>query len=162
MAHDTIKPNKPWMKYLLIVSLGLNLAVAGLFIGAKVSGHHKSGGGGPVSTSNMRVFMHALPDSKRKEVRKYFRKNRAELRAKGEAFHENMKTISTAILKQPFDEATLNQAFGEQSTYITTITQDAQKAFVAIIASMTDEERATYVATIQKQRRNWRKDKKRK
>lgn len=149
------------MKYLLIVSLGLNLAVAGLFIGAKVSGHHKSGGG-PVGTSNMRVFMHALPDSKRKEVRKYFRKNRAELRAKGEAFHENMKAINATILMQPFDEAALNQAFGKQSAYITILTQDAQKAFVAIIASMTDEERATYVATIQEQRRKWRKDKKRK
>ena len=39
MTDKSVKSTKPWVKYLLVVSLGLNLAIAGLFIGAKVAGH---------------------------------------------------------------------------------------------------------------------------
>ncbi len=156
MTDTTIKPKKPWMKILLVISLGLNLAVVGLVIGAKISGY----GHGSLSHSGstgMRVLMHALPDSKRADVRKYFHKNRNKIRANGDVMRASLDNIGTAISAQPFDTDALNAAFGDQRAQITTITQNAQQAFVSIIASMTDEERASYVDNMKEQRNKWRK-----
>lgn len=157
MTKTLIKPKKPWMKILLVVSLGLNLAVAGLVIGAKLSGHgdkrtHFAGATG------LRVFMHALPDTQRREVRKYFRINRTRIHVNGEAMRTTMQTIHVAIIARPFDADALHAAFAAQRAHITTSTQDAQKAFVAIISGMTDAQRVAYVNTMKEQRRKWRKD----
>lgn len=162
MADEQVKSKKSWMKYLLIVSLAFNLLVVGLVIGAKMGGHgpkdrHFKGGAG------MHLLMKSLPDSKRGEVRKYFRANRDKLRATGDAMRTSLNMISTAISAQPFDADTLNSAFADQRVHITSITQDAQKAFVAIIAGMTDAERAEFVENMQEHRHKWekhRKDKK--
>lgn len=157
MTETKINPKKPWMKILLVASLGLNLAVAGLVIGAKLSGHgdkraHFSGATG------LRVFMHALPDTQRREVRKYFRINRTRIHTNGEAMRGAMQTIHVAIIARPFDANALHAAFAAQRMHITTSTKDAQKAFVAIISGMTDTQRMDYVKAMQEQRRKWREN----
>lgn len=157
MTETKTNPAKPWIKILLVVSLGLNLAVAGLVIGAKLSGHgdkrtHFAGATG------LRIFMQALPDPKRREVRKYFRVNRTRIHANGEAMHSTMQSIHVAIIARPFDANALHAAFAAQRVHITTSTKDAQKAFVAIISGMTDTQRMDYVNTMQEQRRKWRKN----
>lgn len=161
MADEHVKPKKSWMKYLLIVSLGLNLLVVGLAIGAKMGGHgpkdrHFKGGAG------MHLLMGSLPDSKRGEVRKYFRANRDKMRATGDAMRASLDTIGTAISAKPFNADILNSAFEDQRTHITAVTQDAQKAFVAIIAGMTDAERAEFVENMTEHRHKWEKRRKNK
>ena len=145
----------PWMKALLILSLGMNLAVVGLVVGAKMSGHgdrraHFAGGSG------LRVFMRALPDDQRLEVRKYFRVNRTKIYANGKAMHQTMQTIHVAIIARPFNADAVHAAFTAQRSHITRSTQDAQKAFVAIISGMTDGQRLAYVNAMKEQRRKWR------
>lgn len=162
MANELIKPKKSWMKYLLIVSLGFNLLIVGLVVGAKIGGYgHK--GGHHADGSGLRVLMRSLPDSKRGEVRQYFRDNRDKMRANGDAMGASLDTIGAAISVQPFDSEALNEAFVGQRAHIAVITQDAQKAFVAIIASMTDAERTKFVENMKERRHKWekrRKDKK--
>jgi Spy/CpxP family protein refolding chaperone len=134
----------------------MNLAVVGLVIGAKMSGHderqaHFAGGTG------LRIFMHALPKERRFEVRKYFRVNRTQRYANGKAMHEAMETIHRTIAARPFDADALFDAFTAQRSHITRSTQDAQKAFVAIISGMTDGQRLAYVNAMKEQRQKWRK-----
>lgn len=156
MTDTTIKQNKPWMKILLIVSLGLNLAVVGLVIGMKVS-HHGSRAIPYSGSAGMRALMHALPQEKRAEVRKYFHQNHKRKLNKNNAAHGSLDTISAAIKAQPFDAKALDEAFNDQRKHIVSITQNAQQAFVAIIADMTDQERSAYVDNMKKQRDKWRK-----
>lgn len=162
MTDNSVKSTKPWVKYLLVVSLGLNLAVAGLVIGAKVAGFDRRGHSPPPGASGMRHFMHALPDSQRREVRKYFRKNRAKLHSNGGAMRGAMENIQAVIVAQPFDADALNTAFEQQRAHIITMTTDAQTAFVDIIAGMSDEERKQYVANMETLRLKWRKYRKEK
>jgi len=157
MTDTKTNPKRSWMKALLIVSLGLNLAVVGLVIGAKLSGHgdkraHFAGANG------LRMFMHALPDDQRREVRRYFRVHRKEVHANGDAMGEVMQTIHVAIIARPFNPDALQAAFAAQRVHITRSTHDAQKAFVAIISQMTDAQRIAYVETMQEQYRQWRKN----
>jgi uncharacterized membrane protein len=163
MTDENIKPKKSWMKYLLIVSLGLNLAIAGLVIGAKMGGHGGPRGGHAkyAGGTGMHVLMRSLPDSKRGEVRKYFHEKRDKIRANGDAMRNSLISISTAISARPFDENALTTAFAEQRTHITAVTQDAQKSFVAIIAGMSDDERAEYVENMKEHRHKWEKHRKR-
>ncbi|KAB7615378.1 periplasmic heavy metal sensor [Amylibacter sp. SFDW26] len=146
-----------WMKYLLIVSLGANLVIAGLIIGAKASGH------GPMKGSHMnhgmRAFVSAMPESKRSEVRAYFKKNRSKMRAGGEAMHQTRIEIQNILAAQPFDPEALNTVFTQQRSRVTSVTKDAQAALVKIITDMTDVERAEFAENLKKQR--LRKDKKR-
>ncbi len=161
MTDIKTQTKKPWLKILLVISLGLNLAVAGLFIGAKVAGH-KYRGGHRADISGLRGFMRALPDNKRGEARKYFKTHRRAAHANGETMRDAIHAIHKVILAQPFDPDALNTAFAKQRSHIATTTQDAQSAFVAIIAGMTDAERAAYVEKMQQQQRKWRKDRERK
>lgn len=112
--------------------------------------------------TGMRVLVRALPDSKRAEVRKYFRKNREKMRKNGAAMRMSLDNIGAVIRKQPFDEAALHDAFSDQRANITVIIQDAETAFIAIIASMTDAERLLFVENIEKHRNNLAKDHKHK
>ncbi len=139
-----------WVKYLLIVSLGLNLIVAGLMVGAKVSGHgpHKRVG---MPGFGMRGFVQALPRDKRAELRAQFRDNRSKMRANGKAMHKSMDTIRAVIAMQPFDAEALHTAFTNQRAQVTSVTQDAQDAFVKIIADMSDAERAEFAENLNKQ-----------
>lgn len=144
----------PWMKILLIFSLSMNLAVVGLVVGASISGHgqqqaHFAGGTG------LRIFMRALPKEQRYEVRRYFRVNRTQRYANGNAMHQAMQAIHRAIAARPFNAEALHAAFAAQRSHITRSTQDAQKAFIAIISGMTDEQRLAYVNAMKEQRRKW-------
>ncbi len=156
MTDTSIKQGKPWMKILLVISLGMNLAVVGLVIGAKISGHGPRGMS-HANGSGMRALMHALPNSKRADVRKYFHENRDKIRAKDDVMRTSLDNIATAITAQPFDANVLNEAFSAQRAHIVTMTENAQQAFVVIIASMTDKERAEYVDNMKEQRHKWRK-----
>jgi len=157
MTDTSIKKGKPWMKILLVISLGMNLAVVGLVIGAKISGHGPRGMS-QANGSGMRALMHALPNGKRADVRKYFHESRGKIRAKDNAMRVSLDNIAAVITAQPFDANALNEAFSVQRAHIVTITQNAQQAFVAIIASMTDKERAEYVDNMNEQRQKWRKE----
>ena len=157
MIEKKTNPKRSWIKALLVVSLGLNLAVVGLVIGAKLSGHgdkraHFAGATG------LRMFMHALPDDQRSEVRRYFRVHRTQVHVNGDAMREAMETIHVAIIARPFNPDALYTAFAAQRVHITTSTRDAQKAFVEIISQMTDAQRTVYVNTMKEKRRQWRKD----
>jgi flagellar motility protein MotE (MotC chaperone) len=91
-------------------------------------------------------------------VRKYFHENRDKMQAKDDVMRASLDNIAAAITAQPFDANALNEAFSEQRAHIVTMTENAQQAFVAIIASMTDKERAEYVDNVKEQRHKWRKD----
>jgi len=139
-----------WMKYVLIASLGLNLIVMGLIVGAKASGH------GPMKSPHMggfgvRSFAAALPKEKRSELGDYFRQKRKTARADG-SLREKRAQMHSILTAQPFDAEALSAAFTEQRAYATAVTQEAQAALVKIIVDMSDAERATFADNLKKQK----------
>lgn len=149
---------RSWMKYLLIASLGVNLLVAGLVIGAKASGqsHMKGTHMGGVG---LRAFVSAMPEGKRSELHDHFKQNRSKMRAGKNAMRETMNEIRMIIAAQPFDAEALNAAFTQQRSRVTSVTQDAQATLVKVITDMTDAERAVYAENLKKHR--FHKNKKR-
>ncbi len=157
MTDKTKPAKKPWMKILLIASLGLNLAIAGMVVGAMIRHHGRGHEAGFSGNFAMRGFMHALPDDKRMDVRRFFQQNRGSMRANRESINEAMLEIHKVILAKPFDQAALNAAFDAQRARVSEVTKDAQTAFVAIVAGMSDKERQSFVKTLEAQHRKWQK-----
>jgi predicted XRE-type DNA-binding protein len=73
-----------------------------------------------------------------------------------------MVEIHKVILTKPFDQAALNAAFDAQRARVSNVTKDAQAAFVAIVAGMSDKERQTFVKTLEEQMRKWQEKHQRK
>lgn len=152
------KPTRSWMKYLLIVSLGLNLLVAGLAVGSYFAPHHhKSGFHGGMG---MRMLVGSLPDEKRSQLRDHFKENRSTKRANGKTIQRSMDDILQAIAAQPFDAIALQAAFDAQKEQSKSIAKDAQNTFVAIISAMSNDERRAYVKNLKERGERYRKRRK--
>jgi|GEM_PF-364293 len=161
MTDTTQKPKRGWVKYVLIISLGLNLAVVGMVLGAAFSGgHDRKGFRPPPDVSGMHSLLRALPESKRSDARQYFRDNRAKMKQTGQHLRATALDARSAIVADPFDPAALSQAFAVQRETLGMTAVDAHNAFVSIISTMTLEERKAYVEALNERRMRRAKDRK--
>lgn len=161
MTETTQSAKRGWVKYLLIISLGLNLAVVGMVLGARFAGpSDRKGFRPPPDASGMHSLLRALPESKRSDARQYFRDNRAKMKQTGQQMRATAQGVRTAIIADPFDAAALRDAFALQRETLGLTAVDAHNAFVAIITTMTLEERKAYVEALNERRLRRVKDRK--
>ncbi len=157
MAEEHNNPDpravkRRWVKPLLIASLAINLAVAGLMVGAvfgdKRHGRHDS----PIA-GGMRPYLSALPEAQRPLVRQKLQENRETLRASRERMRHASRTIRLAIAAEPFDAETLKQAFATQRALYDGLAEGSHNALADIVATMTDVQRAEFLEALVKFRR---------
>ncbi len=136
---DAPAPKRRWMPILLVVSLALNLMVAGVALGTvlRFKGQDRVAappGFGP-------SLYHALPKSERKALRGEL----SALRGKGShRRQQDFSTLSQALRVVPFEPATV-QALLEQQAQATAALQEAlHQQWLAQISAMNDEERTAY------------------
>ncbi len=136
------KPNKPrrlW-RIVLVCSLALNLAIAGVIGGSLVSGRFGDGpprsfdlGLGPVSR--------ALTHDERRDIGRILRRDRSlrDMDLRGRA-----SGMVDALKAEPFDEEMLRSLMTEQSSRVADMQSRAQDAFIAAIAGMSVERRSEF------------------
>lgn len=89
----------------LVVSVSLNLLVAGLFIGHRLGGHPGRGGNPGLE----RLFA-TVPEEIRREVRRAMTADDEARQARRQALREARQQVSAALSARPFDPAAADAA----------------------------------------------------
>ena len=154
MAGDQdVKPKWGWTKILLIISLALNLAVAGIVIGASFGHKHAGDRSERFFGVGMRPYVASLPESQRQNVRKRLIQGRETARAVRRDLHQSARNVQDALSGDPFDPAALRGAFAEQRTIYGALAANGHEALVDILANMSDRDRAQFVENLKSYKR---------
>lgn len=134
-----VRPSRLW-RVVLVVSLALNLAVAGLVGGAFVSGRFADGppnridfGLGPVSR--------ALSGDDRRAIGRALRQDST---LRGQDLRAQMTAITTALRADPFDTAVLQDLLDDQATRLSQVQASARAAVVDRISAMSAADRRAF------------------
>lgn len=95
-----------WMKVLLVVSLAVNVVVAGLFAGYLMKGGRD--GAGP--SRQVQWIIKLVPESRRDETREHFRGIRDDMRAASIRRVEHLAEIVAAIRAEPYSDEVMREA----------------------------------------------------
>lgn len=132
-----------WVKLLLVLSLGVNLLVAGLVVGAGAHRYHgddRRAPGGDITAYG--PFARALPEAARDRMRENFRARAPELRANRAALRESFHDLRAALKAVPYDEAAVVRILDQQRAQIDGQTLIVRELFLKEVAGMSDAERA--------------------
>lgn len=120
-SQENPKARRGWMKYVLIVSLGVNLVVAGMMGGAVLRG-------GPpermrveneISALGLRIYARALDGPSRKALGAAIRVRRSEFPSGREVFLAHKKAMASAISADPYDSAAVAAELSRQAGVVT-------------------------------------------
>ena len=131
-----------WLGLALIVSLVINLLLAGFVIGRLSQGPMAVG---PDPTMAFPRFAADLPEERRREVRPQIRSHLAALRPNRRALHSARQQINAAIVADPFEADVLETALADMHQAQTQLSKSAQKTFVQFIGSLSQAERVQFV-----------------
>jgi uncharacterized membrane protein len=134
-------------RWLLVVSLAINLAVAGLFAGWVITGR----AGGPPRGFDLAIgpFARALDREDRRWIMRELTEGREAHAPRSAADRAaDRQAIVAAVSTEPFDAAALGQAMDEMRERGDSLQRATQAALVARIAAMTPEQRAAFAARL--------------
>lgn len=146
MAEIQVTPQKRGRIWtvVLVCSLALNLAVAGIVGGTLLSGRI---GDGPPRSFDLGVgpVAKALERDERRAIGRMLRQNRVlrDLDPRGRA-----SEMLAVLGAEPFDPDALRAIFAEQSDDLVRVQTRAQDALLETIAAMTPERRAAFAAAV--------------
>lgn len=136
MTDTTPRPRR-WLHLLLIVSLGLNLVMIGLALGAVLRFQGPEGIRAAPRSPGLALY-HALPDRDRALMRRAMRNTGDRSR------HAEMDDIVTALQALPFNPDALESVLLRQASGREQATQAVQKLWIERVTAMTDKERTDY------------------
>lgn len=150
----------PWLKLTLIVSLGANLLILGVVLGAMSSQHgpHREKRA-PRDSSFM--YLDALQPKERRAIRKRlitaFRSEAASPGTSAMAF----RAALAALAEEPFDETAFDAALSRQSQAGIDRLRITQRELVSHVAGMGVNERAAYASRLRELRKRGKADRRR-
>ncbi|MDP5215657.1 periplasmic heavy metal sensor [Ruegeria sp. 2205SS24-7] len=137
---ETVYRTRTWVKLLLGVSLALNLAVAGLAVGAMLrfgGDDHKR----PMPKTVGSTLYRALPDEDRKALRT---QTRDIHKARRGAKEGDLKAVIAVLDAEPFDPQALRDVIGKQAKARNAVFMEMQTAWIEQVLTMDDVERQAY------------------
>ena len=110
-------PARPgrWLKTVLVLSLALNLGVAGLVLGHNLKGRGEGPRPHSVRDLGFGFFGPALTDADREALRTAFARNAPDLREARNAMREDVAAVLAAIRAEPFDAAAFDAALARSA-----------------------------------------------
>lgn len=132
-----------WMRLLLVVSLGLNLLVAGLLLGDALTGGGPGRGPRPVEMT-LGPFARALDEGDRRAILEDLRGHPDLRPLTREEFAAGLQGIREVVQADPFESAAVLQALSEQSERINRSERAVQEALVEHLAAMSPEARKAF------------------
>ena len=157
---ETEKKSWNWLKIALVLSVCLNILVLSA-IGSALIGKKRMEHAGMPRLGQIESMFRALPEEKRKEIRRTFREEMEEFRPRGEQMREARKAVVDALAADPYSAAQLESALQAQRDLRNSQAVRAEAIWVDIYSSLTDEERAEFKVKLEEHLKK-RRDKKRK
>jgi uncharacterized membrane protein len=133
-----------WQTWLLIASLGLNLAVVGLVAGAFLKGPLRR----PPAGIGLIQYTRALPAPYRSELHQKLRETRPDWRDTREALRGQRAALADALTAEPFDPAAITGVLGHEAELSDTLAERGTQMLVEQILRMSAAERADYAKAL--------------
>lgn len=142
---DKALSRKPrmWVRVLLALSLGLNLLIAGLAVGAFM----RPGGYHSVAMPVGLPLVRAMAPKDRKAIRREVR--RMDL-PRGEGRGKDLQAVVAGLRSDPFDPGLLKDELDRQSLVRATWQNALREVWLARVATMPPSERAAYAERLEK------------
>lgn len=135
-----------WVKGLLVVSLGVNLLIAGTAIGIA----YRSAPPPERSPDAVAFLSFALPKEHRNALREQLISRRSELHANRAEIAGMRAEMISALQADPFEISDVETILQRQRDRFLNLGELAHNALLERIASLTPEERAIYVESLKK------------
>ena len=149
MSETQKNGSSGFVKLLLVVSLGINLAIGGLVMGIWLTEKPAR----PPSPDAVAFLSFALPTEHRNALRAQMVDRREELRANRTAIANMRKEMINALQAEPFEAAAVEEILQRQRDRFLDLGELAHSALLERINLLTPEERAIYVESLQKRER---------
>jgi len=138
-----------WLRIVLAVSLGLNLAVIGLVAGIIV---RFDGGPPPGRGAEFALpYMRALAPEDRRAIIRSVRREQGRPMLRGAERQARYADVIEALRAQPFDRAALDAVVTEQARGAVALQSAAQAAWLDRVSAMDDAARARYADRVAEQ-----------
>ncbi len=140
--------SKPWVKILLVISLGLNLAIASFVIGISIKGPPARRT--PQNQDAVAFLSFALPVEYRHEIRRELLSHQAELRPNRNALRGLRDEMVLLLEAEPFEISKVESLLERQRSQFLSMGELAHDALIRRIAELTPSERQTYVNSLRR------------
>lgn len=141
-----------WVKWLVGVSLALNLIIISLGAGAAMRFHKHGGQHGGVATIGK--IMHALPSERRDAARSLLKEAKPGLKPYRQARRAAQTNLAEVIAADPFDPAAATAAFENLRRQDDLTKTAAHGVMVEILSLLTAEERAEVSERLDRRRKD--------
>jgi uncharacterized membrane protein len=151
-----------WMKLLLIVSLSVNVAIAGV-IGGNAIRHWQQGGASgkwrnePGLDRRQSRILRMVPEARQEEARAILRARRDEVAAAHAAFRETQQALIEAIRQNPLDRERLAAALAERQAASGRVWGIGYEQMIEIAAMLDAAERTEFSERLEERTGRWMK-----
>ncbi len=130
-----------WMWIVLVLSVAINMIVAGMAVAAML---HFRKGHGP-GHSRFARFVETLPADRRENVSGMLEEHRNRIRPLRRTLREARRRVRDTFSAEPFDREALTKAYGEVAEARIALTRARQDWFPKLAELLTVEERRGYL-----------------
>jgi hypothetical protein len=150
-------PASRWWMALLVLSLALNLVVAGaVAVRFFMPERYERFTGSGYSPLVPRKFLSDLPSDRRKEIGDLLRRNRGEFRSNFAEMRKVAGQLADALEHEPYDEAAAVAAVDNHAKVVKDMIDRGASVTREVISKLTPEERKLLARRI-RERSDWRK-----
>jgi uncharacterized membrane protein len=157
MSEEPQKPKRTWRwpQYLLVVSLGLNLLVAGLMAGAffRDGPRDHIKGMREASALGLRAYIRALDRPSTEGLMQDIATRRGEFKAGRAAIEAHLKALAAALTASPYDPDAVKAVLDQQRGDIGQNVDVGHQILLARINAMSDADRAAFAERLTARRR---------
>lgn len=133
-----------WIKFALIISLGLNLGIAGVLVGTVLRGP-EARRSSVESPDGVAMLARAMPHSYQRELRESLRTQRDNLRPDRQELKNLRDRFITALRSEPFDINAVRETFAAQRRILDQVTTAGHASVIDQIEKMTAQDRELYI-----------------
>ena len=142
-------PPRRRLRWLLVASLGLNLLLVGLALGAILRGPPERIAAGPA----LGHYARALPEADRRELGRALHASRADWAPSRDALRGQRAAFAEALTADPYDHARVVALLEDELRLSADLGSRGSALLAAQIARMTPEARAAFAERLQESRR---------
>ncbi|MBL4873208.1 MAG: periplasmic heavy metal sensor [Rhodobacteraceae bacterium] len=133
-----------WIKIALIVSVAVNLGIAGVIGGAALRAPE-------IRRNNIEapegvaMLARAMPAEHQRELRQNLRSRRGDLRSERKELRSLLDRFVVALRAEPFEIDAVSAVFADQRLMLTTLTAAGHKSVIEQIEKMSPQDREKYI-----------------